>query len=61
MGRENTDEKGETTIERIVEDISLVIFLITVVQIGSRSQEDLNDCDSKLVISFRVAGIKDER
>ena len=59
MGRENVVEKGETTFQRIVEDILLVIFLRTVVVIGSRSHDELNYCDSKLVISSRVAGVKE--
>ena len=49
------------TIERIVGDISLAIFLRTVVRIGSRSQDELDDWDSKLVISSRMAGAKEER
>ena len=47
------------TIERIVGDISLAIFLKTVVGIGSRSQDELDDWDSDLVISSRVAGVKE--
>ena len=49
------------TIERIVKDILLVIFLRMVVEIGSRSQEELYDWDNKLVISSRVAGVKEVR
>ena len=50
--------RRETRIERIMEDISLVIFLKTVVGIVSRSQDELSDWGSSLVISSRVAGIK---
>ena len=47
------------TIERIEGDISLVIFFRTVVGIGWRSQDKLEDWDSKLVISSKVAGVKE--
>ena len=47
--------KKRLTIDKIVKDISLIIFLRTVVVIGSRSQDELDDWDSKLVISSRVA------
>ena len=36
------------TIERIVGDISLVFFLRTIVGIGSRFQDELDNWDSKL-------------
>ena len=42
-------------------DISLALFLRTVVGIGSPSQDELNDWNGKLVISSRVAGVKEER
>ena len=42
-------------------DISLAILSRTVVGIGSRSQEELDDWDSKLVISSMVAGVKEEK
>ena len=38
--------------------IYIYIFLRTVVGIGTRSQDELDDWDSKLVISSRVAGVK---
>ena len=44
-----------------MEDILLVIFLRIVVGTRSRSQDELNDWDSKLVILGRVAGVEDER
>ena len=49
------------TPERIVGDISLVIFLSTVVGIGSRSQDELHDLDSNstIVISSMVAGLNE--
>ena len=50
---------GDRSNKRIGEDISL--FLRTVVEIGSRLQDELDDWDSKLVISSRMAGLKDER
>ena len=46
-------------IERIVWDSSLPIFLITLVGILSRSHDELNVWDSKLVISSWVAGVKE--
>ena len=49
------------TIKRIVGDMSLVIILKTVEEIASRLQYGLDDWDSKLVISSRMAGVKDER
>ena len=48
-------------IDRIVWDISLAIFLRTVVGTGSRSQDELDDWDSKLVILDRVARVKEVR
>ena len=57
MGRKSADEKGRArlTIERIVEDILLVIFLRTIVGIVSISQDELDDWDRKFVISSMVA------
>ena len=49
------------TIERIVRAISLVIFIRTVVGIGSRSQDELDDWDSKCVIPRWVAGVNEVR
>ena len=49
------------TVERIVGAIFLTIFLETAVGIGSRSQDKLDDCDSKLVISSRVTGVNEYR
>ena len=49
------------TFERIVGDSSLAIFLRTVVEIGLRSQDELDDWHSTLVISSRVALVKEER
>ena len=51
-------KRERLTIERIVCDISLVIFLRMAVGIGSRLQDELDDLDSKLVFSSRVAGVK---
>ena len=42
-------------------EILLAIVLRTVVLIGSRSQDELDDWDSKFVISSRVAGVKEVR
>ena len=42
-------------------DISFVVFLRTIVGIGSRKQDELDDWSSKSVISSRVAGVKEER
>ena len=39
----------------------LVILFRTLVGIGSRSQDEFNDWDSKLVISGKVAGVKGVR
>ena len=60
-GREHTGEKGEMKIERIAEDISLIIFLRTVVGIVSWLQDELNDWDGKLVILNRMTGVNEER
>ena len=49
------------TIERIVGDISFAIFLRTVVGIGSRSQDELDDWNSSLMISSKVARVKEEK
>ena len=48
-------------IERTVGDFSLVIFLRTVVGIELRSQDELDNWYSKLVISSMVAGVKEVR
>ena len=53
--------KKSLTVKRIVGDILLVIFLRMVVVIRSRSQDELNDWDSKLVNSSRVTGAKEAR
>ena len=45
------------TIERIVGDIALEIFFSTVVGTGSRSQYESDDCESRLSISSKVAGV----
>ena len=37
------------------------MYLRTVVEIGSRSQDELDDWDRKLVISSNVAGVKEKR
>ena len=53
--------RKETTMQRIMEGIQLVIFLRTLIGIGSRLQDELNDWNSKLVISIGVAGVQEER
>ena len=45
----------------MVEDIASDMYLRTVVGMGSRSQDELDDWDIKLVISSNVAGVKEER
>ena len=47
------------SIERIVEDIALDIFFSTVVGTGSRSQYESDDCESRLSISSKVAGLNE--
>ena len=42
-------------------DIASDMYLRTVVGMGSRSQDELDDGDIKLVISSNVAGVKEER
>ena len=37
------------------------MYLRTIVGMGSRSQDELDDWNRKLVISSNVAGIKEER
>ena len=49
------------TMDLMVEDIASDIYLRTVVEMGSRSQDELDDWDRKLVISSNVAGVKEER
>ena len=53
--------RERSTIERIVGGISLAIFLKTVLEIGLKSQDELDDLASKFVILSRVAGIKEKR
>ena len=43
----------------IVGDIALKIFFNTVVETGSRSQYESDDCESRLSISSKVAGVKE--
>ena len=45
----------------MVGDIASDVYLRTVVGMGSRSQDELDDWDIKLVISSNVAGVKEER
>ena len=45
----------------MVGDIVSDMYLRTVVGMGSRSQDELDDWDRKLVISSNVAGVKEER
>ena len=45
----------------MVEDIASDMYLRTVVGMGSRSQDELDDWDIKLVIFSNVAGVKEER
>ena len=45
----------------MVEDIASDMYLRTVVAMGSRSDDELNDWDIKLVISSNVAGVKEEK
>ena len=45
----------------MVGDIASDMYLRTVVGMGSRSQDKLDDWDRKLVISSNVAGVKEER
>ena len=52
-------EREWLTIERIVGAISLAIFIRTVVGIGSRSKDELDDWDSKCVIYRWVAGVNE--
>ena len=44
----------------MVGDIASYMYLRTVVGIGSRSQDELDDWDRKFVISSNVAGVKEE-
>ena len=46
-------------IERIVRGITLTIFLRTIFENGSRSQDEFDDWDCKLVTLSRVAGVKE--
>ena len=45
----------------MVGDIASDMYLRTVVEMGSRSQDELDDWDRKLVIFSNVAGVKEER
>ena len=45
----------------MVEDIASDMYLRTVVGMGSRSQDELDHWDRKLVIFSNVGGTKDER
>ena len=45
----------------MVGDIAADMYLRTVVGMGSRSQDELDDWDIKLVISSNAAGVKEER
>ena len=45
----------------MVGDIASDMYLRTVVGMGSRSQNELDDWDKKLVISSNVAVVKEER
>ena len=45
----------------MVGDIASDMYLRTVVGMGSRSQDVLDDWDIKFVISSNVAGLKEER
>ena len=44
----------------MVEDIASDMYLRTVVVMGTRLQDELDDWDIKLVISSNVAGVKEE-
>ena len=45
----------------MVGDIAYDMYLRTVVGMGSRSQDELDDWDKKLVISSNLAEVKEER
>ena len=45
----------------MVGDIASDMFLRTVVGMGSRSQDELDDWDIKFVISSNMAGVNEER
>ena len=45
----------------MVEDIASNMYLKTVLGMGSRSQDELDDWNRKFVISSNVAGVKEER
>ena len=47
------------TVERIVGDIAMEIFFSTVVGTESISQYESDDCESRLSISSKVAGVKE--
>ena len=58
MERKVPVRRERLTIERIVGEISLDIFLRTVVKMGSMLQHELGDWESRCKISDRVAGVK---
>ena len=45
----------------MIEDIASDMYLRTVVGMGSRSQDEFDDWDIKVVNSSNVAGVKEER
>ena len=45
----------------MVGDIASDMYLRTVVGMGSRSQDELDDWNRKLVIASNAAGVKEER
>ena len=62
-GEEKVQVRRErvTIIERIVRDISFSIILRIVDGIGSRSQDEFDDFDCKLVISIWAARVTEVR
>ena len=53
--------KERLTIWRIVGAISVAMFLRTLVGTGSRSQDEFDELERRLVISRMVGGVKDSR
>ena len=45
----------------MVGDIASDMYLRNVLGMGSRSQDELDDWDRKLIISSNVAGVKEKR
>ena len=45
----------------MVGDIAPDVYLVNILGMGSRSQDELDDWDIKLVIFSNVAGVKEER